>query len=92
MAAGVTAGRGLKPLAIDDTGFSGGSGVAAGVTAGRGLKQLFPLLNLLCRLVAAGVTAGRGLKRYDTRTNFPAEPSGGRRDSRPWIETESWQP
>ncbi len=39
-------------------------------------------------LVAAGVTAGRGLKRQGP-CRSDGRSSGGRRDSRPWIETQT---
>ncbi len=61
VAAGVTAGRGLK----HNGGLVGEivHRVAAGVTAGRGLKLRRPGIPVRRGGVAAGVTAGRGLKR-----------------------------
>ncbi len=112
MAAGVTAGRGLKHgwLSLFDLTDPGGGRrdsrpwietgiqpamshwtglrVAAGVTAGRGLKPLRRQRPIQF-LVAAGVTAGRGLKPAKSWGKASSTKSGGRRDSRPWIETES---
>ncbi len=66
VAAGVTAGRGLKR---DRHGRSAlYLEVAAGVTAGRGLKPTKGMMDGDVRQVAAGVTAGRGLKHlYDLK-------------------------
>src|SRR5437763_1090829 len=72
VAAGRTAGRGLKPARAGRAG--GQAEVAAGRTAGRGLKLHAPRRAYGGGRVAAGRTAGRGLKHFGTTSGASAAP------------------